>query len=114
MAPTLHFGLDPSRMFGDIAGHLDGTTRGARHVFSPQRNQSDSAQRSASPRRIQWFWSMDDGMRIIITKLVEWPVVDNTPRRAAVRYLQQRAGGATCSARPLAIRRRGAAVHGGR
>ena len=42
-----------------------------------------------TPRRVQWSSSRVVGMRIIMRKLVECPVVASTPFLAAVRYTGQ-------------------------
>ena len=49
-------------------------------------NQSSSWQSPATPRLVQWLCGLLDGTSINNTKFVEWPVVDNTPRRAVVLY----------------------------
>jgi hypothetical protein len=47
--------------------------------------QSLRLQSMATPRLVQWPGGSLDGMRTVIRKLVEWPVVARTPLLSAVR-----------------------------
>ena len=49
-------------------------------------HQWRSASRAATPRRTQWDCGWSDGSSMLMTKLVEWPVVDSTPYRDSVLY----------------------------
>lgn len=54
--------------------------------FNLFNHQSSSCVSRATPLLIQCFCSWEEGKRMYITKLVEWPVVLSTPRRADVLY----------------------------
>ena len=41
---------------------------------------------NATPRTIQCSSGLSLGINMAMTKLVEWPVVDNTPRLSLVLY----------------------------
>ncbi len=45
-----------------------------------------SWQSKAHPRETQWALGCVEGSSMAMTKLVEWPVVESTPRRADVLY----------------------------
>ena len=51
----------------------------------PAPPQSDSEHSMQTPRSVQCSGGRSEGRRIIMRKLVEWPVVARTPRRSLVR-----------------------------